>query len=246
MVLGKLERAGTVQGQWQRVGFSEVKRPSIKRLCEMYGPEAVPDPACYGARKGEKLTDVNQLIGKRSDELQTLFSHGRAPDPSRFSGEMRGVALNAPHHDDSGLGRFVRGLFAKAPPWRGKIALSTPSAGEEGTGKNRIFGGLLCPFRWGVVDSELDKGSKVIRLDYATPKSFLNNITAIDAVHDEIREVGAPGSGVYLGMAALKHEGPVSSAFINSMLKLAGREERVKKGGAPVPLIYFALQAAPK
>lgn len=207
-----------------------------------------PEPASYGANKviaKRELQDINDLKAMSSAELQELFANGRAPDPRRFSGEMRGVALAAPHHDTSMLGRFVNWVMTKIPPWAGKNALTQPGeAISEGTGKNRIFGGLLCPFQWNVVDSKLDtSGSRVIRLDYATPKSLLNTVTGISAVHDEIREVGAPGSGVYLGLAGLAHNGPISSGVFNGLLRLAGREERVSKDAQPVPIIYFALQA---
>lgn len=216
-------------------------------------PFVVPTEAGrYGASlpavRKPPITDINQLKSMSSEQLEALFSAGRAPDVARFQGEMRGVALAAPHHDSTGFGHFVSWVMTQIPPWKGKNALEAPSGDEQGKGKNRILGGLLCPFEWNLVDTKFapdlaGDGAKVIRLDYATPKSFLNAITGIRSVHDELREVGPPGSGVYLGMAGLADHSPIWTRVFNGLLRLAGREERVTKDGPPVPIIYFALQA---
>ncbi len=208
-----------------------------------------PKPEQYGASvRQPPITDINQLKSMSSEQLEALFSAGRAPDVAHFKGEMRGVALAAPHHDNTGFGHFVNWVMTQIPPWKGKNALEAPSADEQGKGKNRILGGLLCPFEWNLVDTKFapdlaGDGAKVIRLDYATPKSFLNAITGIRSVHDELREVGPPGSGVYLGMAGLADHSPIWTRVFNGLLRLAGRDERVTKDGPPVPIIYFALQA---
>ncbi|MFO0728886.1 MAG: hypothetical protein U1E65_34220 [Myxococcota bacterium] len=207
-----------------------------------------PRPDEYGvAKRAPQLTDINQLQSMSSAQLGELFAHGRTPNPQHFKGEMRGLALAAPHHDHTALGGFVNWVMTKIPPWKGKNALSAPTASDEGHGKNRILGGLLCPFEWNVVDTKFGRDlagdkAQVIRLDYATPKSFLNAVTGIRSVHDELREVGPPGSGVYLGMAGLADHSKFWTPVFNALLKLAGREERVSKDAPPVPIIYFALQ----
>ncbi|MFO0729159.1 MAG: hypothetical protein U1E65_35600 [Myxococcota bacterium] len=197
------------------------------------------------------ITDINDLVKMSSTELTKLFAEGHDVDEKAFRGEMRGVKLEIPHHDGDGLDRFADKLMATLHPWAGKNALTPPVGAEEGSGKNRIFGKLLLPFRFKATKTAfagdlLGKDAKVIRLDYAAPKSLLNRLLGIGHIHDEMREVGPKGSGVYLGMAGLRDRGPVWTAIYNGLLKLAGREERLTKNGPPVPVIFFALQAHPE
>src|SRR5687768_7064728 len=118
-----------------------------------------PEAASYGANTPKakiEIKNIDQLKAMTSAELEQLFENGRAPDAARFKGEMRGIALAAPYHDNTKLGRFVNWVMTKIPPWAGKNAMSAPGEGEEGQGKNRIFGGLFCPFEWNVVESRFD------------------------------------------------------------------------------------------
>lgn len=211
----------------------------------------VPGVEAYGAnvpQRSKPITDIDQLTNLSSEELHALFAAGRTPNPEHFKGEMRGVALAAPHHDDTHLGRLVTWVMTKIPPWKGKNALASPEGKEQGQGLNRILGRLLSPFEWNVVDTSFSKelsggGGKVIRLDYASPDSLLNRVTGVRSVHDELREVGPEGSGVYLGLAGLVDADPVWTRVYNGLLSIAGRDERVSKDAPPVPVIYFALQA---
>jgi hypothetical protein len=198
------------------------------------------------------INDITDLKGVRSEVLRVLFQQGRAPDAARFNGQMRGVDLNAPHHDTSGFGGFIRGAMRLLQAWGGKQTKSRPGEGAEGTGNNQMF--LCVPntwffeFNWNVVDSKLgDKfagdGSKVIRLDYKSPNNRLNKLFGVDMVHDEMREVGKKGSGVFLGMAAIVDTGnSFWKGVYNFGLWLGGREERVGKSKDPIEFIYFALQ----
>ncbi len=234
-----------------RYGAREL--PSITRLEQLnaLSPSEVRTLAKRG-KLDRLITDINDLKGLRSDVLHALFETGHAPEGARFNGQMRGTDLAAPHHDGTRFGRFVSWIMTTWHPWAGKRTLERPGEGHEGTGNNSVFGGWIFNFNWDVVDSKLGRkfdgdGAQVIRLDYGTPDDRLNKLTGVNCVHDEMREVGKPGSGVFLGMAALKDNSRVWSLLFNGLLRLAGRDERVKANADPVPIIYFALQGnAPK
>ena len=234
------------------------KLPDIESLQELNSLDLkVVRQLVKSGKLDDLITDINDLKGLHSNVLQIMFQHGHDPDPSRFSGQMRGVDLHAPHHDESAFGGFIDGAMRLLQAWGGKQTKSRPSEGVEGTGNNQMF--LCIPnlwffeFNWDLVDSKLgDKfagdGGKVIRLDYNAPNNALNQALGVDMVHDEIREIGKKGSGVNLGMAAIidssdakakRKEGgllhqayaAVANGFWKSVydfgLTLGGREERV-------------------
>lgn len=232
----------------EKEDYGAHRLPKIEKLQELNSLDTDTVRALVRAGKVDHLiNDINDLKPLESSVLQVLFQHGREPGAESFNGTMRGTNLAAPHHDDSGFGRFVAGVMAKFRPWAGKQTTGRPCESGEGTGNNQVFGRWIFNFNWDVVASKLGDafmgdGAKVIRLDYGTPSDLLNKLTGVSCVHDEVREVGPKGSGVYLGMAALAPNNGFWSAVFNGLLRVAGREERVAPGNDPVPIIYFGLQ----
>jgi hypothetical protein len=237
----------------KREDYGANRLPAIKALTELNALDLKTVRALVKQGKVDPLiTDINDLSGVESRVLQVLFQHGHAPDAAKFNGRMRGVDLKAPHHDDSAFGRFIHGTMRALQAWGGKQTLSRPSGDTEGTGNNQMFLGLgdlwFFNFNWNVVDSKLGEsfagdGEKVIRLDYRSPNNRLNKLFGVDMVHDEMREVGKKGSGVFLGMAAIIDTGnSFWRAVYNLGLSLGKREERVGESKDPIPFIYFALQ----
>jgi hypothetical protein len=204
-----------------------------------------------------QIRTINDLADLDSHQLQELFAHGKAPNLTEFTAlftrpeGLSGLALAAPHHDTTGFGEFIHTVML-VKPWKGKRAYTAPDGATEGTGKNFILGMELAPFRWALVDSQLDPavfgGGKVIRLDYSSPegwgphgKSLFNTLFGIREIHDEMKEV-APG--VYLGMAAFKPADPPNpalDALYNGALALYEREERLGDAKYPIEGIFFVL-----
>jgi hypothetical protein len=246
-----------VRARPKKEEYGARKLPKIRRLEELNSLDPATVEALAKAGKLDPLiTDIEDLKGLRSSVLQSLFRNGHEPDTAQFSGQMRGVDLRAPHHDDSRFGRFVEGAMRVLQAWGGKRTKSRPSDGAEGTGNNQMFlcipGTWFFEFNWNLVDSKLGKklagaGEKVIRLDYETPNNFLNKLFGVDMVHDEMREIGKKGSGVFLGMAAIVDTGNwFWKQVYNFGLWLGDREERVGKSKDPIEFIYFALQGQPR
>ena len=209
-----------------------------------------PGPESPGAGQRREIRSIDDMKGLHSQELIALFAAGRAPQEARFRDRMRGIVLTAPHHDDTWFGRFLRWFMATFGPWKGKRSVRQPDAEAPGKGNNSILGLWIFNFHWEVTASRLPEefnpgGAGAIRLDYGSTHDPLNFITTIRCIHDEIREVGAEGSGALLGMATLIHRGRLSSFFYNTLLRLARRKERVRPSGEPVPAVFFALQASP-
>jgi hypothetical protein len=231
-----------------KTDYGANKLPSIKKLEELNAlPEATVRALVKQGKLDRLINDITDLKVLDSPVLQILFQHGRDPNPDLFNGSMRGTDLAAPHHDDTWFGKLIDTIMTSWRPWAGKQTIDRPGEGHEGTGNNKVFGKWIFNFNWAVTETKLGKnfagdGAKVIRLDYGTPDDLLNKLTGVNCVHDEVREVGRKGSGVMLGMAALAPNSKFWSSVFNGLLRIAGREERVKPGNDPVPVIYFGLQ----
>jgi hypothetical protein len=224
------------------------------------GPRSAPKASAPGA-------DPFAMKQHTDAENFQAFLHGSVPDPAGFEGAMKGTAGPVNGFQGNAIGRlFGKFVVSSALPWKGKAVVDRPGAnGTEGTGYNRIslFGKelKLFPFRWAVVDSEIEgRNEKVLRLDYNAGAKLLDDPNwlpdrswftrlldrafspVIKQIHDETsgRE-DMPGK--VMGPWALKPTSETAAKWLNRLLRVLGDSTPVKYGETPKERGWFSLES---